>query len=140
MTLVFIRSEDATRLEWLRVFASSHPLHVPEITALMRTLVGKRAHMKAMSNRSVEVPFGCLVTFSIETGHPVGMCRHMSMSSSVPSKAPSAEAAWMYAERLGFVGGLQSCDVWTEEQKRGKRKHTAVHLMQLLIPAVTNVA
>jgi hypothetical protein len=132
MTLISIGREEAARLERLRIFAVTHPLYMPQVRALMRTLEGEKLHMKAMAEHSVELPLGYLVTFSIETGHPFGTCRHMSMSSSVPSMAPSAQTAWMVAQRLGFVVGVHRCDVWIEELERDNKKYSAVNLIQLL--------
>jgi hypothetical protein len=67
--------------------------------------------------------------FSIETGHVVGACRHMSMSIVRVGRVPSQEAVWMVAEQLGFSGGLTACTAWPEKVSDGV---TAINVVQPL--------
>lgn len=55
------------------------------------------------------------VTFSIETGHPIGTARHMSMSSPAAGRVPIPEAVWMAAAELGFTGSIEQCMTWPEQ-------------------------
>jgi hypothetical protein len=55
-----------------------------------------------------------MVTFSIETGHGSGVCRHLSMSSKRHGRTPTPEAVWLIAALLGFQGGLEACAIWEE--------------------------
>ena len=71
--------------------------------------------MNQMTRQSVAIPLDFLVTFSIETGHPVGTCRHMSMSVGKVGRIPNAHALWMIADLLGFTDNLDACTVWREE-------------------------
>jgi hypothetical protein len=87
-----------------------------------------------MNAQSLRLPLDFMVTFSIETGHPVGTCRHMSMSSGKRGRVPSPAAAWMVAEALGFVGELDTCTVWMETLvPQGK----AVNIVQPVSMAAT---
>ena len=75
----------------------------------------KAKHMKQMTRQTIQIPMNFLVTFSVETGQPMGVCRHMSMSVDQEGRTPSPEALWMVAEEFGFVGSLQDCKVWKED-------------------------
>jgi hypothetical protein len=114
----------------LRDRAASAPVHLPAVMVAVQTPDGKRRHMKAMDRLTVEIPIGFLVTLSIETGHPVGTCRHMSMSTARKGAAPTQEAVMMVARELGFVGDLSSCRVWVEDLQRGNGRAKAVNVVQ----------
>jgi hypothetical protein len=126
--------EQEAALAALRELATRHPVAMPELLRQLKTPRGKRLHMAQMTRQSIWIPTAFLVTFSIETQHPAGTCRHMSVSSDVPGRLPSPEAVWMIAATLGFVGGLNLCKFWIEELDRGQ--HTgqteAVNLVQPL--------
>jgi len=83
-----------------------------------------------MTEQSVELPFGFLVTLSIETGHPGGDARHMSLSSPRAGRLPVPEALMMVGHELGFVGDYKAWDrIWLEDlQGHGK----AVNAVQLI--------
>ncbi len=99
----------------LRRRAAAAPVHVPDLLERLKTPIGERAHRKQMTAQTVEIPISFLVTFSIETGHPAGTCRHMSMSVGREGRVPHPEAVWMIAEELGFAGGLAACKTWRED-------------------------
>jgi len=54
------------------------------------------------------------VVFSIEQ-HPMGWCRHMSVSVPSDTKVPSIEAIEMLTEEFGFQTPLRNCHVRIEE-------------------------
>jgi hypothetical protein len=118
-------------LQGLREEAASHPIDMPAVAKLILTPQGKRQHMNQMNRQSLEIPVGYLVTFSIERGHPCGVCRHMSMSSS--NGLPSPHAVWLIAEELGFLGGLSACTLWEEDLQRGPQQRAiAINVVQPL--------
>ncbi len=114
------------KLERLRRAAAKSPTDMPAVMKLIATPEGKRAHMKRMSALTVYLPIAYAVTFSIETGHPTGTYRHMSMSVNRVGRTPLPETVWMVAEKLGFEGGISACMMWLEEGDYG----TAVNLIQ----------
>jgi len=71
--------------------------------------------MKQMTKQTVYLPAAYAVTFSIETNHPAGTCRHMSMSVKTEGRVPNEHAVWMVCEELGFTGSLQECHIWLED-------------------------
>ena len=129
-TPLLIGQQERGDLQRLRELAASHPVDMQTITARLATPDGKAAHMNQMTAQSVAIPIGFLVTFSIETGHPCGTCRHMSVSTSAPGRVPSPVGVWMLAQHLGFVGGLEDCTHWIEELRGHGR---AVNVVQELM-------
>ena len=83
-----------------------------------------------MAALTIYLPISYTVTFSVESGHPAGLCRHLSMSGARRSgKAPTPEAIWMVAELLGFQGTLKACTQWMEDIGDGDK---AVNIIQPL--------
>ena len=109
-------------LRHLRHLAAAAPVDMRALVELVKSPEGKASHMERMNNLSCAIPAAFLVTFSIETGHPCGACRHMSMSSGRQGRSPTPDAVWMVAEELGFVGGLEACQVWMEDLQRGPQR------------------
>lgn len=105
-TPLVIGPAELAALAALRERAASRPVDMPRLMEAIKTTDGKAAHSAQMRLQSVPIPLDFLVTFSIETGHPIGTCRHMSMSTGKRGRVPSPPAVWMVAETLGFVGGL----------------------------------
>lgn len=126
MTALFIGPDEQKALAALRDLAAANPVEMTGLMKRIKTPEGKAAHMRQMGAQSVFLPVAFIVTFSIETGHPVGVCRHMSMSVPSRERAPIPEAVWMVAEALGFEGGLETCTVWPENLAQG----TAINLVQ----------
>jgi hypothetical protein len=114
---LIITPEVRAALHRLRDAAARKPIDMPELLRQLETARGKRLHMERMTAQTIEIPgpWDFLVTFSIETGHPAGTCRHMSMSIDREGRVPNEFAVWMIAEELGFAGGLASCFVYPEE-------------------------
>lgn len=107
--------EQRAQLAKLREIARLHPVDMQDLKRRIQTPRGKRLHKMQMTAQSVWIPTAFVVTFSIETGHPAGACRHLSVSSDVRGRLPTFEALWMIADPLGFVGSLQLCRMWLEE-------------------------
>jgi hypothetical protein len=128
----FILSEAVVKeLHALREFAAARPVNMLTLEEAMKTPKGKKTHLQRMSMQSIKIPgpWVFFVTFSVEIGHPIGACRHMSMSIAREKRVPSQDAVWMVAEHLGFSGGLDACDAWPEELPDGS---TAVNVAQPL--------
>lgn len=133
MAVLALTPEILTVIAVLRAHAAEHPVDMSVLAEQIKTRAGKRAHMDQMNSQTVDIPFGYLATFSIETNHPKGLtCRHLSISVDRPGMAPSFEAAWAIAEAFGFSGSLQQCSIWPEELQRGAGRHVAVNLVQPL--------
>jgi len=123
----------------LRDRAAAAPVHLPEMMERVKTLDGLRAHREAMSLLTIEIPVGFLVTFSIETGHPAGPCRHLTMSAGPGDDIPSDDLVMLVAHELGFIGGISYSHRWEEpacpvHQHQGRAR--AVHLVQPI--SITN--
>lgn len=135
-TPLIIGQEQRDALAELRELAAERPVDMTTLTERIATPKGKAAHMLQMNDQTCEIPLAFLITYSIETGHPIGPCRHMSISSTRRGDVPTAEAAWMVAEELGFVGGLEKCRVWIEDLQRGPQARTdralAINIVQPL--------
>ena len=118
------------KLALLREGASSYPIDMKGRVETIRTPAGMAKHMLQITVETTAIPdpFPFLVTFSIEN-HPVGTCRHMSVSIQRKGRVPSPEAAWMIAELLGFSGGIEACRMWTEPLDDGE---VAINLVQPL--------
>lgn len=114
-TPLMIGPNERKALDNLRKLANEHPVDMRTLPQRLETPDGKAAHMTQMTAQSIRLPVDFLVTFSIEIGHPIGTCRHMSMSVRKQGRVPNPLAAWMVAEQLGFVGGLESCNHWLED-------------------------
>lgn len=115
MAALVIGTAQREAMAALRARASAHPVHMPAVLEQLKTQEGRQAHMKRMAMLTVALPTAFMLTFSIDTGHPVGTCRHMSLSATRRGRAPTPAALWMVAEELGFVGGLNACTVWKED-------------------------
>lgn len=100
----------------LRERASAGPIDMPALKKRIATKTGKTAHMRQMTAQTIVLPFGFLVTYSIETGHPCGTARHLSVSlvNAAIGKMPHPIAVWEIASEFGFTGALEECAVWIE--------------------------
>jgi hypothetical protein len=115
-TPLFVGPIERGQLGRLREFAARHPVDMITLRDRLQTRAGKRVHMRQMTKQTVYLPEAYAVTFSIETGHRIGTCRHMSMSVDREGRVPNKHAVWMVAEELGFTGGLEACAaIWPEE-------------------------
>lgn len=127
---LFIGPSEHQRLMELRTRANAAPVDMVELVQRLKTPEGKAAHRKQMTAQTCLLPASYMVTFSIETGHPCGTCRHMSMSTHHKLRLPNARAVWMVAEVLGFTDTLESCVTYREElEGHGE----AVNVIQPLI-------
>jgi len=70
------------------------------------------------------------VVFSVEH-HPMGWCRHISISVPSHNKMPSIEASEMLIEEFGFQTPLRNCHVSIEETDDPERKH-AINIIEAM--------
>jgi hypothetical protein len=115
MTALILSHGTNVELAELLATAAAHPVDMKALIEAMKHRAGKAAHKVQMTRQSITLPIGYMVTFSIETGHPGGTARHMSMSIDKQGRIPNEIAVWMVAERLGFVGDLNDCVTWVED-------------------------
>lgn len=127
-------TDEIEALTRLRTLAAAQPVDMLRLIGPDKKIRSnlKAAHTAQMNKQTIIIPFGFMVTFSIETGHPAGSCRHMSMSSPAKDRLPAPHAVDIVAEHLGFVGGYQACVVWLEDLSRGDGTEKAVNLVQPL--------
>jgi len=128
-TPLFIGPEQRAALHELRERANACPVDASTLAARCATADGKAAHMAQMTAQTVSIPAAYLVTFSIETGHPKGTFRHMSVSVQREGRVPNREAVWLIALALGFTGSLDDCIAY-QETLRGHGE--AVNVVQLV--------
>lgn len=104
-------------LRQLREDAAGKPVDMHKLSKKLATPKGKVAHANQMTAQSIIIPgpWPFVVTFSVESGHPCGLVRHMSMSLRREGRVPNAQAVWMVAEILGFSGGMNACRWWVED-------------------------
>lgn len=140
---LFIGPFQRARLGQLVDLAKQRPIDMPKLMLRMQTQQGSLEHRTQMNTQTIELASGrwnFYVTFSIEIGHPIGTCRHMSMSIDRAKRVPNPEAVWLIAKELGFTGeSLRECDhCWMEDISAGGK---AVNVLQLMheIPAQIGV-
>ena len=86
-------------------FAATQPIDMTTLKARLDTPEGKAAQAsRQMSRQTISIPFAYLATFSIETGHPCGTCRHLSMSAQREGRVVNFPALWLVAEQLRILG------------------------------------
>jgi hypothetical protein len=126
-----------TRFADLIRMAEHNPIDMPTLVERIKTLPGKAEHRRQMTRQSLVIPgiWNFVVAFSIECGHPVGTCRHMSMSIDREGRMPNPEALWMVAAELGFRHGLDRCMTWPEalEGHGHEGRGVAINLIQPLV-------
>jgi hypothetical protein len=113
---LIITPEVRAALHQLRDAAARKPVDMRELMHRLETPSGKFQYTLQMGAQTILIPgpWDFLVTFSLETGHPAGTARHMSISVNREGRVPHPRAVWMVAEALGFVGGLETCRLYTE--------------------------
>jgi hypothetical protein len=131
---LIVTADVRAKLERLRDFAARRPVDVAELLRANDDRASMAAHRKRMTAQTINVPgpWPFFVTFSVETGHPAGTCRHLSMSLIREGRAPSPEAVWMIAEIMGFTGSIQDCRLWLEDLT-DEHGGQAVNLVQPLM-------
>ncbi len=114
-TPLVIGAAERTTLASLRAKALADPSELSVILAQIKTKEGLVVHMARMRDFTVKLPYGFLVTFSIETGWSFGTARHMSMSSRRRGAVPNVPAIELVMKELGFIGGVKACASWKED-------------------------
>jgi hypothetical protein len=114
-TPLMLGPNERAALDSLRELANTRPVDMTVLVEALKHKAGKAAHMLQMTAQTIDIPLDFMVTFSIETGHPIGTCRHMSMSVGKKGRVPHPHAIWMVAEVLGFIDELDTCRCWLED-------------------------
>ena len=130
MSGLLLGPAERAALAELRLRAEQTPVNGLTLMERLKTPEGAAAHRRQLATQTIRLPIQFTVTFSVESGHPAGMTRHMSMSTQREGRTPNPAVVWMVAEHLGFSGGgVQACEsVWLEDLAEGAGK--AVNLMQ----------
>lgn len=136
MSTPLIMTEEARQqIVALRKLAEDNPVNMVGLTERLQIPYEKEMHMAQMTAQTMMIPMAFLVTFSIEFGHPVGPCRHLSMSVQREGRIPHPAAVWMVAKEFGFWGVIEDCEaVWNEELKS---HGVAINVVQTLMRPVT---
>ena len=129
LTPLIIGAEQRALLQGLRDKAVAEPIDMPAVIELIRTREGLARHLARMADFTIDLPSIYRATFTIEAGHPAGLCRHLSVSIKRHGRMPSHEAVWMIAEELGFKVGLHACAIWTEDIGEGDHAANIVQPM-----------
>jgi hypothetical protein len=130
-TPLLIGPVERAGLHELRERAARAPVDMHGLTQRLKDPAEKARHREQMTAQSVRLPLAYVLTYSVETGHPGGTARHMSMSVSRSGRVPTPEAVWMVAEALGFTGGLERCVSWQENLEG---HGTAINVVQFVQP------
>jgi hypothetical protein len=130
MAALLINDDERAAIQRLREAAAAMPVAMPGLGARIATVDGKAVHMRQMTAQTIELPVGWLCTFSIETGHPCGAARHLSVSRQgvAPGTGPHPAMIAEIAHEFGFTGTLSDWVCWPE-QLQG-RDGIAVNVVQ----------
>ena len=104
---LIITPEVTKALTNLKKLATESPVDVLSLMDRIKTREGERTHRAQMARQTYVVstgPYLFWVTFSMETGHPSGMARHLSVSILRENRVPSFEAVEMIADIHGLYG------------------------------------
>lgn len=115
---LLIGEEQRVAIGKVRERATAQPIEMPGLLKRLATEAGKDAHRRQMTAQSLEIPFGFLVTYSVEIGHPCGTARHLSVSlhdADRTGRLPHPFAVWEIAREFGFTGSIGECAVWPEQ-------------------------
>ena len=129
---LLITPDVVASFESLRAAGEANVLNIHEIKKQRSTEVGRMRHMAQMTAQTVKIPghYDFYVTFSVESGHPGGNVRHMSMSVARDGRVPSPSAVSLVSKFFGFEGELSACDaMWIENLSDGGE---AVNIIQLI--------
>lgn len=133
-TALIIGDDERAAIATLRELAVANPVHMPGLTARLAIEAAKDAHRRQMTAQTITLPPGWLCTFSIETGHPCGVARHLSISRSGvrPGMAPHPAMVAEIAREFGFTGTLSDWICWPEvlEGHGSEGYGTAVNVVQ----------
>jgi len=133
---LIIDHEARVRIAELMAKADAKPVDMITLNReLNKSPTFKRNHMDQMNDQTMDLGFGYVVTYSIEHGHPVGPCRHISISVDTAGKMPSVESALMIAGEFEFKGSLKDFDgIWIEDLSRDEKGnlYTAINIVQKL--------
>lgn len=113
MSVLVISDGVRARVTDLVERATATPVDVLAVVKQCATPEGRERHISFMTKyRTVVIPVGYYVTFSVDVGHPGGTARHVSISTGKPTaRLPSPEAVEMIMTLLGFEGGVKDCDM-----------------------------
>lgn len=126
---LIITQEVRDGLQYLRTRAARRTKDITRIARQLATPHGKQLHLREMNRLTTMIPgpWPFFVTLSLESGHPAGTCRHMSMSIARGGGVPGPGAVWIVCEILGFTNGLATCNVWIEDLSDGGK---AINVVQ----------
>ncbi len=107
-------------IKQLRDLAFANPVALETLKAAAERMnindhTTRDSEFDALQDRfAILVPMGYKVVFTVEH-QPMGMCRHLSMSSPTPGRAPIPAAVQMVMDEFGFEHPLQECHVYPEK-------------------------
>lgn len=127
-TPLVIDEEVRSQIKACIELAQANPVDMPTLMERLKDPLKKEHHMAQMTRQTVKIPFAYMVTFSVERGHGIGECRHMSMSVQREGRIPNPVGVWMIAKEFGFWGELNECEAIWEEDLQGHGK--AINIVQ----------
>jgi hypothetical protein len=126
----FISTSVTTKIAAIIARAEAAPVDIVALKEQIQLSAVNVAHMAQMTRQTVVIPGvpDFLATYSIEDGHPLGRCRHMTLSVDL-DRLPSLVELWEVAQEFGFVGSLRECIGWVEDLKGHGR---AINIVQAI--------
>lgn len=131
---LILDDEVRTQIKALCQLAEANPVQADRLQEYLSVPENKEKHMAQMTRQTMIIPVGFMATFSIEKNHPIGDCRHITVSIQDDDALPPPPATWMIAKEFGFWGELTDCDGIWEERLRGHG--LAIGLVQTLEPQI----
>lgn len=127
MRPLIIGAQQKVEIAALRQLAAENVMD----TEAMKTASVKdiAAYRQMMTELSIELPKGFLVTYSHERVPELGVCQHISISVEAPNRAPHPAAVNMILDAFGMQSIDLSVSVWMEDVSRTEK---AINVVQKL--------
>jgi hypothetical protein len=134
---LILTAEILDDLKKLRAAAMQVPVNVRSLSERLQDKRLMKQHRRQMDRQTVCIPgpWPFFVTYSLETGHPGGAARHMSMSVKRDGRVPHPEALKLIAAELGFEGDMQEWTVYPEKLSDGGM---AINVVQIVASPAGN--
>jgi hypothetical protein len=84
-------------------------------------------------DQTITLPLGWMVTLSYEF-QPMGLVRHLSMSSPAAGRVPHPEAVRWVMDALGFMHPLEECLVYPETYDNGRVAMNVIEVVESVQP------
>ncbi len=133
-TPLLINTETRLKILEVQQLAQMNLVDMTILRLLLSTPEGKQAHMEQMTMQTMHIPTAFMATYSIEIGHPIGTCRHLSLSVQKEGRIPHPQALLMVAREFGFKAESLNdfIGIWHEDLKGHGQAINVVQKMELV--------